>query len=83
VDIRQELGILTIQLTDHMKLKRKKDQRVDPSGLLRRRNKIRSVEGGRDLGGRQEAEGKKRGEEPGMGGDGGDVQRVRKLNRGV
>ena len=29
-----------IQLTDHMKLKRKEDQRVDASVLLRRGNKI-------------------------------------------
>jgi hypothetical protein len=28
-------------------------------------------------------EGKREGEESGMGGDGGDVQRVRKLNRGM
>jgi hypothetical protein len=34
------------------------------------------------LGGREEWEGKRR-EESGMGGNGGDVQRVRKLNRGV
>ena len=60
-----------------MKLKRKEDQREDASVLLRR-----EVEGGRDLGGREEEEGKKRRAGSGMGGDG-DVQRVRKLNRGV
>jgi hypothetical protein len=32
--------------------------------------------------GREEGEGKRK-EESGMGGDGGDVQRVRKLNRSV
>jgi hypothetical protein len=36
----------------------------------------------RDLGGREEGE-VKRGEELGMGVDGGDVQRFRKLNRGM
>jgi hypothetical protein len=34
------------------------------------------------LGGREEGEGKKRGKS-GMGGDGRDVQRVRKLNKGM
>ena len=37
MDIRQ---IPMIQLTDHMKLKKKEDQRVDASVLLRRGNKI-------------------------------------------
>ena len=36
----KERGILRIQLTDYMKLKRKEDQRVDASVLLRRGNKI-------------------------------------------
>ena len=36
----KECGIPMIQLTDHMKLKRKEDQRVDASVLLRRGNKI-------------------------------------------
>jgi len=67
----------------HMKLKRKGDQRVDVSVLLRRGNRIikgsRWFEGlGRKKGGR----GKNRAE-LGLGRDGGDVQRVRKLNRGV
>jgi hypothetical protein len=35
---------------DHMKLKRKEDQRVDASVLLRKVNKIiKKVEGGRNL----------------------------------
>jgi hypothetical protein len=34
-------------------------------------------------GGRKRREGGERGAEPGMGGDGGDVQRERKMNRGV
>jgi hypothetical protein len=66
-----------------MKLKRKEDQIVDVSVLLRRLNKIiKGREGGRDSEGRKEGEGK-RGEESGMGGGGGDVQRVSKFNRGV
>ena len=36
----KEHGIPTIQLTDHMKLKNREDQRVDASVLLRRGNKI-------------------------------------------
>ena len=72
-----------IQLTDHMKLKRKEDQRVDASVLLRRGNKIikgsRGWEGlGRMRGGGEE----KKWEELGLRGDG-DVQRIRNLNRGV
>ena len=72
-----------IQLTDHMKLKRKEDQRVDASVLLRRGNKI--IKGSRGWEGlwRKRREGGEKGAESGMGGDGGDVQRVRKLNRGV
>jgi hypothetical protein len=65
-----------IQLTDHMMLKKKEDQCVDASVLLRRGNKIirGSGVGGEGLGrGRG-----KRGEESGIGGDRGNVQRVRK-----
>jgi hypothetical protein len=40
VDISQKLGIHKIQFTDHMKLKKKEDQSVDASVLLRRGNKI-------------------------------------------
>jgi hypothetical protein len=36
----------TIQLTDHMKLKRKEDQRIDASVLLRKGNKI--IKGSRE-----------------------------------
>ena len=36
----QKLKIPKIQFTDHMKLKKKEDQRVDTSVLLRRENKI-------------------------------------------
>jgi hypothetical protein len=53
------LGMPTIQLTDHMKLKKKEDRSVDASVLLRRGNKIIMVSKGRDLGGRKEREGKR------------------------
>jgi hypothetical protein len=50
-----------------MKLKKKEDQSVDASVLLRTGNKIiMGVKGGRDLGGREEREGKKRGAGSGM-----------------
>jgi hypothetical protein len=51
-----------IQLIDHMKLKRKEDQRVDVSVLLRMQNKI--IKGSREwesLGEKEEGEGEKRG----------------------
>ena len=72
-----------IQLTDHMKLKRKEDQRVDASVLLRRGNKIIKRSRGWEVLVRKKRGKLKRGEEPGMGGDEGYVQRVRKLNRSV
>ena len=62
-----------MQLTDHMKLKKKEDQRVDASVLLRRGNNI--IKGSReerDLGGKEEGRGK-RGAESDMGGDGGYI----------
>jgi hypothetical protein len=43
--------------------------------------KILEVEGGRDLGEREEE--RKRGAGSGMGGDRSDIQRVRRLNRSV
>jgi hypothetical protein len=61
VDFRQKVwNTHDTTYTDHMKLKRKKDQRVDASVLLRRGNNIikGSREGG-DLGGREEEERKK------------------------
>ena len=51
-----------IQLTDHMRLKKKENQRVDASDLLRRGNKI--VKGSREwegLGRKRRGGGKKRG----------------------
>ena len=47
-----------IQLTDDMKLKRKEDRRVDASVGSKI---IKGSRGGRNLGGREEGEGKKRG----------------------
>ena len=68
-----------IQLMDHMKLKRKEDQRMDALGILRRKkNIIKASRGLREHGRKRRRGGKK--EELGMGGD---VQRVRKLNRSV
>ena len=51
-----------IQLMDHMKLKRKEDQRVDASVLFRRgSNIIKGNRGWKRIGGREEWERKKRG----------------------
>ena len=70
-----------IQLTDHFKFKKKEDQSVDASVLLRRGNKI--ITGGQEGLGRKRGEGKeKKGAGSGVGGDRGDVQRFRKLNTG-
>jgi hypothetical protein len=69
-----------IQLMDHMKLKRKDDQRVDASVLLRMGNNI--IKGSRHLEGLGRKRRGKREAESGMGRDG-DVQRIRKLYRGV
>jgi hypothetical protein len=44
---------------------------------------LQEVGGGRDLGGREEGEGGRKGAESGMGGDWDDIQRVRILNRDV
>jgi hypothetical protein len=56
----KECGIPTIQLTDHIKLKRKEDQRMDASVLLRRGTiYFKGSKSGRDLRGREEGEGKK------------------------
>ena len=38
--VEKKLRIPTIQLTDHVKLKKKEDQSVDASVLLRKGNKI-------------------------------------------
>jgi hypothetical protein len=69
---------------DHMKLKKKEDQRVDASVLLRWGDKIiKGSRGWEGLGRKRRGVQEKRGEDSGMGGDGGDGQRVRKLNRCV
>jgi hypothetical protein len=50
-----------IQLTDHMKLKKKKDQSVYASGLLRKKNKTIMEGRGREVPGRERGEGVKKG----------------------
>jgi hypothetical protein len=40
VVLAQKFGIPKIQFTDHMKLKKKEDQSIDTSVLLRKGNKI-------------------------------------------
>ena len=67
-----------IQLTDHMKLKKKEEQSVGTLVLLKMGNKI--IMGGRV---RERRWGRERGTGSGVGGDRGEVQRVRKLTRGV
>ena len=66
-----------------MKLKKKENQKVDASVLLRREIKI--IKGSREWKehGRKKRGGGEKVEESGMGGVVGDVQRVRKLNRVV
>ena len=44
MDISPKFGIPKIQLKDHMKLKKKEDQNMDASVLLRRVNKILTEE---------------------------------------
>ena len=67
-----------------MKLKKKEDQIVDASVLLRRGNKIiKGSKGWEGLGRKRGRVGEKEEAGSDIGGDGGDVQRVRKLNRGV
>jgi hypothetical protein len=64
-----------------MKLKKKEDKNVDASSFLERgSNYSQDVEGGRDLGGKKEDEGK-RGAESGM--QGGDRDNIQKSNRGM
>jgi hypothetical protein len=66
-----------------MKLKEKEDQRVDVSVLLRRGYKIIMGGRGREGLGRERERGGDKGGRVRCGRDKGDVQRVRKLNRGV
>jgi hypothetical protein len=65
-----------------MKLKKKEDQSVDASILLRR-GKIITGGIGREVTGRERRGGEKKGAGSGVVGDRGDVLRVRKWNRGV
>jgi hypothetical protein len=66
-----------------MKLKKKQDQSVGASVLLKSENKIITSGRGREWPGREREEGGKKGPGSGMGGGGDDKQRVRKLNRSM
>ena len=75
-----------VQFIDQMKLKKKEDQSVDASVLLRRGNKTILEDGMReiDLGGSEERERSgQKGARSGVGGNSKDVQRVTNLNRSV
>jgi hypothetical protein len=65
------LGMPTVQFTDHVKLKKKEDQSVDASVLLRRGNKILTGSIGRKGLGRERGGKGKREAGSGMGEDGG------------
>jgi hypothetical protein len=71
VDIRAKAQNTMIQFTDHMEFKKKEDQSVDTSVLLRNGNKI-IMEGRGEEGHEREGEGK-RGAGSGVGGDGGEI----------
>jgi hypothetical protein len=81
----KERGIPTIQLMDHMKLKRKEDQGMNVSVLLRRGNKIiKGSRGWEGLGRMRRGGGEKEGKNQvweGM--EEMYRERVRKVNRGV
>lgn len=72
------LRVPTIQLTVHMKLKKKENQSVNALVLIRRGNEI-------IMGGRWEGPGREvgRGPESVVGGDGEEVQMVRKSKEGL
>jgi hypothetical protein len=57
VDISPEAGMSKIQFTDHMKLKKKKNQSVDTLVLLRKGNKM-SMKGVKETKCEAETEGK-------------------------
>jgi hypothetical protein len=80
--LENNIRIPMIQLTDYRKLKKKYKQSVCASVLFRRGNKITESRGLKGLGRKRVRGGAKRAGS-GMGRDRGDVQRVRKLNRGV
>ena len=78
-----KLRILMIQLTDHMKIRKKEDQSVDTSVLLEGGTKYCwKVECGMDLGGREDGEGKKWEHDQAVRNQS-YIQRFRKLNGGV
>jgi hypothetical protein len=79
----KKLRIPTIQLSNHMELKKKEEQSVNASILHRRGNKI--ITGGRERGGpeRERGEERKKWAGSGIGRDRGEVHRVRKSNRNM
>jgi hypothetical protein len=83
----KNLRIPMIQLTDHMKLMKKEDQSVNVSLLpllCNRGNKIiTGSRGQKRVGRKKEGKEKKQGARLAVGGDQGDVPKVRKLNRGM
>jgi hypothetical protein len=82
--LAQQLWIPKIHFTDHMKLKKKRDQNMNASVLLRRGNKIfTGVRGWEGLGRKRGGWGRKKGAGSCMRGDGNDIQRFRNLNRSV
>jgi hypothetical protein len=80
---KTNLRIPIIQLTDHMSSRRRNTKVWTLLSYLEgKTKKSEELEGGRDLGGREEGE-RKWGTGSGMGGEGEEVQRVRKLYRGT
>ena len=76
----KKIRTLTIQLHDHMKPKKKNDQSVDASVLLRRKNKIITEFRLREGSGRKKGGVGEKGGESGVGQDREEVLRVRNLN---
>lgn len=82
---KRKLGISTIQLTNHMKPKKKDDHTkvwMLQSTQKGEENNSKEVDEERDLRGREEGE-DKRGASSDIGGDWGEVQRVKNLKGGM
>jgi hypothetical protein len=80
VDFREKFRIPTIQFTDHMKLKKKEVQCMDASAPLRRGNNHWRYRVGETW---DQKRRRRVNKGSSVGGNGGDVKRVTKLNRGV
>jgi hypothetical protein len=72
-----------IKPIDHMKLKKKEDQSVDASVLLRRGNKIIIGGRGKEGRGRERCQEVRKGEQDQVWKGTGEKSRVRKLNRNI